>query len=115
MLCLPGLTPVAKLDHAVGDSEGCVEPSLAKTPSSASAFRFGSLPSSMYLRDSVGSMPSKPITNTRCLARRSGLPPSGPLRQPKGETARAAAAASRASLTRNGRKRVGSIESTCLD
>ena len=35
MLCLPGLTPVAKLDQAVGDSEGWVEPSRAKVPSSA--------------------------------------------------------------------------------
>ena len=115
MLCLPGLTPVAKLDHAVGDSEGCVEPSFAKTPSSASAFRFGSFPSSMYLRDSVGSIPSKPITNTRCFARRSGLPPSGPLRQARGEAARAAPATSRASLTRDGRLRVRRIESTCLE
>ena len=78
MLCLPGLTPVAKLDQAVGDSEGCVEPSRAKTPSSASAFRFGSLPSSMHFRASVGSIPSKPMTNTRCFARRRGLPPGRP-------------------------------------
>src|SRR5215471_13366252 len=78
MLCLPGLTPVAKLDHAVGDSDGWVEPSREKTPSSASALRFGSLPSSMKRFDSVGSMPSKPITKTRCLVRRSGLPPGGP-------------------------------------
>src|SRR5215831_20882540 len=78
MLCLPGLTPVAKLDHAVGDSEGWVEPSREKTPSSASALRLGSLPSSMKRFDSVGSMPSKPITKTRCFVRRSGLPPVGP-------------------------------------
>ncbi len=85
MLCLPGFTPVAKLDQAVGDSEGCVEPSREKTPSPASAFRFGSLPSSMNFCASVGSMPSNPITNTRCLVRRSGLPPSGPLRQATSE------------------------------
>ena len=78
MLCLPGLTPVAKLDHAVGDSEGWVEPSREKTPSPASALRFGSLPSSMKRRASVGSMPSKPITKTRCFVLRSGLPPGGP-------------------------------------
>ena len=76
MLCLPGLTPVAKLDQAVGDSEGWVEPSRAKVPSSASAFRFGSLPSSIHFRARVGSIPSKPMTKTRCFVRRRGLPPS---------------------------------------
>ena len=81
MLCLPGLTPVAKLDQAVGDSEGCVEPSFAKTPSSASAFRFGSLPSSIHFRASVGSIPSKPMTKTRCFERRRGLPPGRPFVQ----------------------------------
>ena len=74
MLCLPGFTPVAKLDQATGDSEGCVVSSLAKVPVSASFLRFGSLPSSMNWRASVGSMPSKPMTKTRCLARRTGLP-----------------------------------------
>src|SRR5262245_21914279 len=74
MLCLPGLTPVAKLDQAVGDSEGWVEPSVANVPASARRFRFGSLPSSMNRRASVGSMPSKPITTTRCLERRAGFP-----------------------------------------
>ena len=74
MLCLPGLTPVAKLDQAVGDSEGWVEPSVAKVPSSASFFRLGSLPSSIHLRARVGSSPSKPITKTRWGARRRALP-----------------------------------------
>ena len=32
MLCLPGFTPVAKLDQATGDSDGCVVSSLAKVP-----------------------------------------------------------------------------------
>ncbi len=81
MLCLPGLTPVAKLDQAVGDSEGCVDLSRAKVPSSASALRFGSLPSSIHFRASVGSMPSKPRTKTRCFALRSGLPPGSVCRQ----------------------------------
>ena len=75
MLCLPGFTPVAKLDHATGDSDGCVVSSFAKVPVSESRFRFGSLPSSMYWRASVGSIPSKPRTKTRWPARRSGLPP----------------------------------------
>src|SRR5260221_1395421 len=74
MLCLPGLTPVAKLDQAVGDSEGRVDPSTEKVPASASFFRFGSLPSSIHFLARVGSMPSKPITKTRCFARRNGLP-----------------------------------------
>jgi hypothetical protein len=74
MLCLPGFTPVAKLAQATGDSEGWVVSSFAKVPVSDSFFRLGSLPSSMNLRASVGSMPSKPMTNTRCLARRTGLP-----------------------------------------
>src|SRR6185295_10077551 len=80
MLCLPGFTPVAKLAQATGDSDGCVVSSLAKVPVSESFLRLGSLPSSMNLRASVGSMPSKPITNTCCLARRVGLP-SDPDRQ----------------------------------
>ncbi len=74
MLCLPGLTPVAKLDQAVGDSEGWVEPRVAKVPSSASFLRWGSLPSSMYWRARVGSSPSKPITKTRWGVRRRALP-----------------------------------------
>ena len=77
MLCLPGFTPVAKLAQATGDSEGWVEPRVRKTPLSARRLRFGSLPSAMNWRAKVGSMPSKPITNTRCLARRRGLP-AGP-------------------------------------
>ena len=102
MLCLPGFTPVAKLDHAVGDSEGCVEPSREKTPSSASAFRFGSLPSSMYFFESVGSMPSKPITNTRCFVRRSGLPPWGPLWQATSDDRSQRRPAAGSASTRNG-------------
>ena len=74
MLCLPGFTPVAKLAQATGDSEGCVVSSFANVPCSDSRLRFGSLPSSIHLRASVGSIPSKPSTNTRCLARRTGLP-----------------------------------------
>src|SRR5438876_11269730 len=74
MLCLPGLTPVAKLAQATGDSDGCVVSSFANVPCSDSRLRFGSLPSSIHLRARVGSMPSKPRTNTRCFARRRGLP-----------------------------------------
>ena len=88
MLCLPGFTPVAKLAQATGDSEGWVVSRVEKTPSSASFWRFGSLPSARYFLDSVGSMPSKPMTKTFCLARRAGLPPSGPREQastPEGE------------------------------
>src|ERR1700730_12652044 len=73
MLCLPGLTPVAKLDHAVGDSEGCVDPRVLNVPSAASRFRLGSFPASSHLRASHGSMPSKPMTNTRCSERRAGF------------------------------------------
>ena len=43
MLCLPGFTPVAKLDQAMGDSEGWVEPRVRKIPVSASRLRFGQL------------------------------------------------------------------------
>src|SRR5262245_12225038 len=74
MLCLPGFTPVAKLDQATGDSDGWVVSSFLKVPASASFLRFGSLPSSMYFRESVGSIPSKPITNTLRCARRAALP-----------------------------------------
>src|SRR5258706_14831018 len=74
MLCFPGFTPVAKLDQAVGDSEGWVDASTENVPVSASRLRFGSLPSSIHLFARVGSIPSKPITKTRSLVRRSGLP-----------------------------------------
>ena len=67
MLCLPGFTPVAKLAQATGDSEGCVVSSFANVPCSESRFRFGSLPSSIHLRASVGSIPSKPRTNDALL------------------------------------------------
>src|SRR5512144_1162865 len=103
MLCLPGLTPVAKLDQAVGDSEGCVDLSRAKLPSSARAFKFGSLPSSIHLRASLGSIPSKPSTTTRNPARRSGLPPgSFPRQSTRGVASTAASAAERTA-----RRRVG--------
>src|SRR5262245_41492772 len=92
MLCLPGLTPVAKLDHATGDSDGCVVSSLRKVPASASFLRFGSLPSSMYFFESVGSIPSKPITNTLRAALRAGLP-AGALLQAGARTASTASAA----------------------
>src|SRR5688572_15985218 len=72
MLCRPGLTPVAKLDHAVGDSDGCVDPRVRNAPSSASFLRFGSLPSSIHLRASVGSSPSNPSTKTFSRARLTG-------------------------------------------
>ena len=65
MLCLPGFTPVAKLDQAVGDSEGWVEARTENVPVSARRFRLGSLPSSIHFRARVGSIPSKPITKTR--------------------------------------------------
>src|ERR1700730_15493135 len=73
MLCFPGLTPVAKLDHAVGDSDGCVDPSVLNVPSAASRFRLGNFPASIHLRARVGSRPSKPMTNTRCSERRTGF------------------------------------------
>ena len=114
MLCLPGLTPVAKLDHAVGDSEGCVEPRRAKTPSSASALRFGSFPSSIHFRASVGSIPSKPMTKTRSFERRRGLPPSGPFRQSTRGRERARAATRALALARGRRAADESIEGTCL-
>ena len=74
MLCLPGLTPVAKLAQATGDSEGCVVSSFANVPCSDRRLRLGSLPSSIHLRARVGSIPSKPSTKTRWRARRTGLP-----------------------------------------
>ena len=114
MLCLPGFTPVAKLDHAVGDSDGCVEPSRAKTPSSARAFRFGSLPSSIHFRARVGSIPSKPMTKTRCFERRRGLPPGRPFVQSARGSVRARPA-TRAAATATKRRRADeSIEDTCL-
>ena len=90
MLCLPGLTPVAKLAQATGDSDGCVVSSFEKVPESASFFRLGSFPSSMNFRTSVGSMPSKPMMATRSFARRSGFPGGPP------EQAVASASAQRA-------------------
>src|SRR5262245_6372034 len=73
MLCLPGFTPVAKLDQAVGDSEGCEDCSGEKPPCSDSFLRFGSLPSSMNVRRSVGSMPWKPMMKALPGALRAGL------------------------------------------
>src|SRR6266852_1048122 len=102
MLCLPGLTPVAKLDQATGDSEGCVVSSFRNVPESASCLRFGSLPSSMYCLESVGSIPSKPITNTFCLARRGGCP-AGPRPQP---AATAASAATTPTALRAGEEKI---------
>src|SRR5258706_10942297 len=90
MLCFPGFTPVAKLDQAVGDSEGWVDASTENVPVSASRLRFGSLPSSIHLFARVGSIPSKPITKTRCLVRRSGLP-GGCVEQPSMRKATATA------------------------
>src|SRR5687767_12214088 len=105
MLCLPGLTPVAKLAQATGDSDGCVVSSFENTPESASFFRFGSFPSSMYFRTSVGSMPSKPMMATRSFARRSGLP-GGPEEQ-------AVPDAIAASRQREERARVVAIGTSC--
>src|SRR5262249_32074753 len=91
MLCFPGLTPVAKLAQATGDSEGCVVSSFEEAASSGSFLRFGSLPSSMKRRTSVGSMPSTPITNTFGDADRAGLLALGdpPQRAPAAPTASA--------------------------
>ena len=104
-MCLPGFTPVAKLAQATGDSDGCVVSSFVNVPDSASFFRFGSLPSSMNLRTSVGSMPSKPMMATRSFARRSGLP-GGPLEQ-------AVPSASAQSTVRAGRDLLGDIGTSC--
>src|SRR5262245_7430076 len=98
MLCLPGFAPVAKLDHAVGDSEGCEDCRGAKLPCSARRFRFGSLPSSMNLRARVGSMPSKPMTKTLPGALRVGLLACGARLQ---AAARAARARARREVWRN--------------
>src|SRR6266851_4618078 len=94
MLCLPGFTPVAKLDQAVGDSEGWVEARTVNVPVSARCFRLGSLPSSIHFLARVGSIPSKPITKTRCRVRRRALPGRPPEQSSRG-TARARARAAR--------------------
>src|SRR6266581_3969828 len=110
MLCLPGFTPVAKLDQAVGDSEGWVEARTENVPVSARRFRLGSLPSAIHVFARVGSIPSKPITKTRCLVRRSALP------------GRAAEQSSRGTATARARPRTarrtgpeGHIESTSIE
>ncbi len=51
MLCLPGFTPVWNVDQATGEIGGTVEPSGRKQPSSRSAARLGSLPSSSIFSD----------------------------------------------------------------
>ena len=60
MLCFAGLTPVAKVDHATGESAGKVVLSLRYDPSAARRLRFGSLPSAMNRSARPGSKPSRP-------------------------------------------------------
>ena len=60
MLWRAGLTPVAKVDHATGESAGNVVRRRWKSPCSRSCSRFGSLPSAMYRSASPGSRPSSP-------------------------------------------------------
>src|SRR4051812_3025397 len=66
MLCFPGLTPVAKEAHAVGDSGEWVVASGYMPPCSASRFMFGSLPSLIHRPTSAGSIPSNPRMTSRC-------------------------------------------------
>src|SRR5713101_3323556 len=108
MLCLPGFTPVAKLDQAVGDSEGWVEARTENVPVSARRFRLGSLPSSIHFLARVGSIPSKPITKTRRPVRRSGLPGRAAEQSRRGTAKARAKAAARAGPER--RIRSTSIE-----
>ncbi len=65
MPCLPGLTPVEKVDHATGEIGGQVLPSGEKLPCPASALKLGSRPASISRRARRGSMPSSPITTQR--------------------------------------------------
>src|SRR5207247_8888275 len=94
------------LDQAVGDSEGWVEARTENVPVSARRFRLGSLPSSIHFRARVGSIPSKPITKTRCLVRRSGLP--GPAAEQSSREAALATAKPRAARRAGPGKRLGS-------
>ena len=74
MLCLPALTPVANDAHAVGDSGECVVPSGMNVPPVGEPLHVRQLAFVHPLAGpDVGSMPSKPIANTRCVVRRTGL------------------------------------------
>ena len=65
MPCLPGLTPVLKVDQATGDMGGQVLPSVANVPVSRRAARCGIRPASIRRVARRGSMPSKPTITTR--------------------------------------------------
>ena len=60
MLCRAGLTPVANVDQATGDSGGKVVRSRLNPPIAAILAKLGSLPSAMNFSVSVGSSPSRP-------------------------------------------------------
>ena len=60
MLCRAGLTPVAKVDQATGDSDGNVVRRRWNDPCSRSLARLGSLPSAMKRSVRRGSRPSRP-------------------------------------------------------
>ena len=113
MLCLPGFTPVAKLAQAVGDSEGWVgaeRPRTCRSRPAASGSAACPRPSTCGAR--VGSMPSKPITKTRCLVRRSGLP-GGCAEQESVERASPAAAASSRAHEKGIRRASSSLGGDC--
>src|SRR5580698_6992132 len=60
MLCLAGFTPVAKVDHATGESAGNVVRSRRKLPWSLRRARLGSRPSARKRSVRLGSSPSRP-------------------------------------------------------
>ena len=74
ILCLPGLQPVWKEDHATGDSAGSVVPKRRKHPRWRSLEKFGSSPSSMSCSVRSGSWPSSPTMTTRLTRGRALFP-----------------------------------------
>src|ERR1043166_2731204 len=73
MLCLAGFTPVAKVDHATGESAGKVVRSREYEPCSLSRARLGSLLSARNRSVSLGSGPSS-ARKVPFLARAGGNP-----------------------------------------
>ena len=66
MLCLPGLTPVVKVDQATGEIGGSVLHSGEKVPCAASFSKLGNwCPCFLNWLNRLKSMPSKPISRTR--------------------------------------------------
>ena len=62
--CPPAFMPVIRFDHATGLCGGMLVVSRRNDPFSASAEKFGILPSDMNCFSNCGSMPSMPMTIT---------------------------------------------------